>query len=137
MAQGILCSDFFLVKYRCLDIPALYDPKGRYQYQYGVNWRAVVALAVALGPTLPGLIKAVNAAIAIGGADYIVNFNWYYGIVSSSIVYYLLSLAIPAEETLVPYMVTGSIEGVSSDAVMSEGMVGKEKNIIISSEGTD
>ncbi|KAI5247547.1 hypothetical protein E4T47_05732 [Aureobasidium subglaciale] len=73
--MGILCSDFFIVKRQMLDVPALHDPQGRYAYSYGTNWRTIVALVAALGPTLPGLIHAVNAKIDIGGAEYVADFN--------------------------------------------------------------
>jgi NCS1 family nucleobase:cation symporter-1 len=129
--KGILCSDFFLVKRRCLDVPALYDPKGRYSYSYGTNWVAIVALAAALGPTLPGLIHAVNPDIDISGAEYVADFNWYYGIVTSSVVYTALSLIFPAEETLVPYMVTGVIEGMDAGEMVTLEKSAKEKELAI------
>ncbi|KAK5993552.1 putative permease [Cladobotryum mycophilum] len=101
---GIQVADFFVVKRQALDIPALYQPEGRYSYWYGVNWRALAALIATVAPTLPGLINAVNPDIPIGGTAYLANFNWYYGFVTSFIVYSRLSLLVPAKETLVPRM---------------------------------
>jgi len=114
-----------------LDVPALYDPQGRYAYSYGTNWRAIVALSAALGPTLPGLIHAVNPKVDIGGAEYVADFNWYYGIVVSSIVYSALSLMLPVEETLVPYMVTGLIEGIDTGEIAALEKSAKEKELAI------
>lgn len=131
MFKGILCADFFVVKRQMLDVPALYDPKGRYAYSYGTNWRAIVALVAALGPTLPGLIHAVNPMIDIGGAEYIADFNWYYGIAISSIAYSALSLMLPVEETLVPYMVTGVIEGMDAGEIVASEKSAKEKELAI------
>lgn len=114
-----------------LDVPALYDPKGRYAYSYGTNWRAIVGLVAALGPTLPGLIHAVNPKIGIGGAEYVADLNWYYGILISSIVYSALSLTLPAQETVVPYMVTGVIEGMDAGEVADPESFAKEKELAI------
>jgi len=114
-----------------LDVPALYDPQGRYAYSYGTNWRAIVALVAALGPTLPGLIHAVNPKIDIGGAEYIADSNWYYGIVISSIVYSALSLILPVEESLVPSMVTGVIEGMVTGEIATLEKSAREKELAI------
>jgi len=114
-----------------LDVPALYDPQGRYAYSYGTNWRAIAALVAALGPTLPGLIHAVNPKIDIGGAEYVADFNWYYGIVISSIAYSALSLMLPVEETLVPHMVTGVIEGMDMGEIATLQKSAKEKELAI------
>lgn len=51
---GIIASDFWLVKRQHIDVPALYDPHGRYRYFHGVNWQGFVAFIVAVCPLLPG-----------------------------------------------------------------------------------
>ncbi|KAK7906064.1 hypothetical protein LTR67_000790 [Exophiala xenobiotica] len=103
--MGIQIADFFVVKKQHLDIPALYQPHGRYRYHAGVNWRALVALLVSIVPALPGLANSVNPDVPIGGAIYIVQFNWYYGIVVAFGAYAGLSLIWPAKESLVPCMI--------------------------------
>lgn len=71
---AILCADYFVrshpslprifsrysilvlsqvVKSSKYNVPELYDPKGIYYYTYGFNWRALVALCVAVPPNLP------------------------------------------------------------------------------------
>ncbi|KAH7304519.1 putative uracil permease [Stachybotrys elegans] len=99
--MGIQIADFYVVKRGGLDLPALYHPHGRYRYKYGVNWRAALALACAIGPTLPGLAYNVNQKLYIGGAMYVSNFSWYYDIIVAFAVYSVASLIVPAEETLV------------------------------------
>ncbi|KAF5641681.1 ncs1 allantoate transporter [Fusarium sp. NRRL 25303] len=107
--MGIQISDFYIVKRMKLDLPALYQPHGRYRYNYGLNWRAVLALVCAIGPTLPGLAYNVNSTLDIGGAMYIANFNWYYGIIVAFAVYSVASLVAPAKETLVEsHMIDGT-----------------------------
>ena len=51
---SLLSADYYLVKGSKIDVPAMYDPKGIYRYWYGINWRAAVALFVAIAPNLPG-----------------------------------------------------------------------------------
>lgn len=68
---AILAADYFLVKRRMIDIPALYDPNGRYRFYKGWNWRAFVALLLAIAPNLPGMINAIQPNIAIGNIRYI------------------------------------------------------------------
>ncbi|OIW23878.1 putative uracil permease [Coniochaeta ligniaria NRRL 30616] len=110
--MAIQVSDFFIVKRQALDVPALYQPHGRYRYWYGINWRAVVAMLVSVTPQLPGLVNAVNPSLPIGGAVYIANLNWYYGIFSCAAVYSGLSLAFPAHETLVSKLIETPEEAV-------------------------
>lgn len=77
-------------------------------------------MAVAVGPTLPGLINAVNPNIDIGGAKYITDLNWYYGFFSSFGTYSVLSLLFPARESLVPQMVLTSEELVENGSPSHE-----------------
>lgn len=119
--QGIQIGDFFLVKHGHIDVPALYQPNGRYQYTYGVNWRAMVALVVSVTPQLPGLINAVNPSIPIGDAIYITHFNWYFGIVLCTITHVGLSLLFPAEETLCAEMIEGAGFAPDRPPGMGEG----------------
>ncbi|KAL2209492.1 putative uracil permease [Sarocladium strictum] len=107
--MGVQIADFYVVKRMKLDLPALYQPHGRYRYTYGINWRAALALVCAIGPTLPGLAYNVNPNLDIGGAMYIANFNWYYGIIVAFVVYSAASLIMPAKETLVEsHMIDGT-----------------------------
>ena len=98
---AISIADYWIVKSRRIDVPALYSPHGRYRYVAGTNWRAAIAMLVSIGPTLPSLAKNVNATIDIGGAAYIADLVWYYGFLSAFLVYVTLSKLWPAEATLV------------------------------------
>ncbi|KAK3632551.1 hypothetical protein LTR56_016294 [Elasticomyces elasticus] len=125
--MGIQVSDFFLVKHGNIDVAALYQPHGRYAYWHGINWRALAAMIAAVGPTLPGLINAVNPSISIGGAVYIARMNWFFGFVVSACVYTSLSYIMPAKETLVHGMLLG-VEGQAEDAVDTEEKMTKESS---------
>ncbi|KAI0173533.1 permease for cytosine/purines, uracil, thiamine, allantoin-domain-containing protein [Hypoxylon sp. FL1284] len=88
---GISIADYWVVKKRRVEVSELYDPHGRYAYRAGWNWRAVVAMLVAVGPVMPGLAANVNPSLYIGGAKYLGDLVWYYGFLSASLVYIGLS----------------------------------------------
>lgn len=106
---GIIASDYWLIKRRRIDVPALYDPYGRYRYFYGINWQGLIAFVTAVGPNLPGLAYSINP----GGTHVspgIVNFysiDWLYGFVSSIVVYTALHKCFPARESLIPKTIDG------------------------------
>lgn len=63
--SGILVADYWLVKKQHYDIPALYDPFGRYRYSGtipGFNWRAFVGEYYYLGPREPVTAGPSNAS---------------------------------------------------------------------------
>ena len=135
---GIMISDYYLVHNCRVDVPAMYDPNGRYRYTSGIvslslciyhavstfahahhyrfrlsaqNWRAALALIIAVPPLLPGLINSINPKIYIGGASHIFDIAWLYGFFVASGVYTAASLMFPAEETfLTDEEVEGSID---------------------------
>jgi NCS1 family nucleobase:cation symporter-1 len=117
---GILFTDYWLVKDRKYDVPALYDPRGIYQYgKYGTNWRAVVATFTTIIPLLPALANKVNPKIHLAtGLKNLFTINWLYGFFLSIALYYFLNLVFPDKESLIPKVVTGFeyVEGVEVDA---------------------
>ncbi|KAI4917752.1 hypothetical protein J4E85_009844 [Alternaria conjuncta] len=116
---GILFTDYWLVKHRKYDVPALYDPRGIYRYgRYGTNWRAVVATFVTIIPLLPGLANKVNPELKLSaGLQNLFTFNWLYGFFLSIFLYYFCNLFFPAHETLIPRIVTGFeyLDGIEVD----------------------
>src|SRR5687767_10177221 len=57
---GILIADYWVLRRQQLSLPDLFKVDGIYSYSNGVNWRAVVALVVAILPVVPGFIKAAT-----------------------------------------------------------------------------
>ncbi|KAF8556738.1 hypothetical protein OG21DRAFT_1596272 [Imleria badia] len=98
---GIMVTDFWLVHRGKVDVPAMYDPNGRYRYIGGFNWRAVLAMLVTVGPTFPGLINSVSPAVNVGYTIRLFDIAWMYGFVVASTVYYVTSVLFPARETFV------------------------------------
>ncbi|KAG0140049.1 hypothetical protein CROQUDRAFT_53863, partial [Cronartium quercuum f. sp. fusiforme G11] len=103
---GIIICDFYLIKKMLLDIPDLYRPEGRYQYNKGVNWRALVTLIISIVPNLPGLIQTLCPGISISmGAQHIYTIAWIYGFLTSCVVYTILNWVFPDKRSLVTEMI--------------------------------
>jgi len=96
---GIMIVDYWLVHKGNVDVPAMYNPNGRYRYWKGINWRAATALLLTVPPALPGLINNINPRIAVGNVSFLFDIAWLFGFFSASIVYLVLSKAFPAQET--------------------------------------
>lgn len=108
---GILFSDFWIVKKRKYDVPALYDPRGIYRYnKFGTNWRALVTTLVVIVPLLPGLARAVSPSTVHinAGLQHLYSFNWLYGFCLSIFLYVGLNLIWPARATLIERTVYGT-----------------------------
>ncbi len=91
---GIMLCDYYLLKRTRLSIRALYDARNS-EYGAGINWRAVVALLVAVTPNLPGF---ANALAGSGGTppfprvfDVIYGYAWFIGLILGAAVYYVLT----------------------------------------------
>ena len=120
---GIIASDYWLVKRQNIDVPALYDPYGRYRYVGGVNWRAALAFLIAVSPNLPGLAYSINPSGThiSQGAKNLYTFDWLFGFVTSIVLYTGFSLAFPAKESLLGH----TIFGLAPSDEYGEGYVGK------------
>jgi NCS1 family nucleobase:cation symporter-1 len=97
---GIMLTDYFLVRRTRLDVDALYDPRGTYA---GVNWRAIVALALAVAPNLPGFVNAASRrAVFPAEFDRVYSYAWFVGVLLGGGVYYALMKLFPPgrKETL-------------------------------------
>jgi NCS1 family nucleobase:cation symporter-1 len=77
---GVMIADYFLVRHAHLDVADLYRRNGIYEYQNGINRRAVVALAAGIGVALIGLLVpplkflydyAWFVGFAVAGAAYV------------------------------------------------------------------
>ncbi|KAJ8100967.1 permease for cytosine/purines, uracil, thiamine, allantoin-domain-containing protein [Lipomyces tetrasporus] len=133
---GVLASDYWLVKRRKIDVPGLYDPHGRYEYWHGLNWRALVAFVVSLGPNLPGLANSVSPSLGLtGGIVHLWDVNYLYGFYVAVFVYVGLSLTFPAKETFVPEMISGDVwpGTVDAESEIIEG-IGEEGSLDTSEE---
>lgn len=121
---AILACDFWVVKRRRIDVPALYRRRGRYSYGNvaGTNWRAAVAMVVGTVPNLPGLAAAVNGGLDIGGAAHVYAMFYLYGFLSTFAVHAGLSWVWPARDTLIPRSIHEEVVVIDGVEVVNDGL---------------
>src|SRR5438874_3858204 len=90
---GILICDYWIIRKQRLDLAALFDPRGRYSYSKGINWKAVVALVLAIAPVVPGFLRAATTP---GGQvsqptflDTLYIYAWFVTFGMSFVIYFL------------------------------------------------
>jgi len=134
---AIMVLDFWVIHARKYDVLSLYQPRGAYRYNGGVNWRAVVAFLVGVIPSLPGFINSINSNIDVGVGNHPYQFGWLLGFAATSIVYWPLSVFFPdrrsfVERAVMPDEVYDAIgidgvdvhDGVNGEAVVVHGEKG-------------
>jgi NCS1 family nucleobase:cation symporter-1 len=89
---GIMLCDYYLIRKTRLNVEALYDERGPFTYGGpGINWRAVVALVIAVLPNLPGFINAATQKKLFATAfDEIYGYAWFIGLALAMLIYYIL-----------------------------------------------
>lgn len=121
---AILGCDYWVIKRKAIDVPALYRRYGRYRYgsKAGTNWRAALALLVGVVPNLPGMAKAVNPSIEIGDAAHIYAMFYLYGFTSTFVTYAALSRLFPDESTLIPEPIFEDVVVVNGIETVNDGV---------------
>ncbi|HEX6730207.1 MAG TPA: NCS1 family nucleobase:cation symporter-1 [Pyrinomonadaceae bacterium] len=91
---GILICDYWILRNRKLSLADLFRTNGIYSYSNGVNWRAMIALAVAIAPVVPGFIRA---AVTPSGQvadpnffDTMYTYAWFVTFGLGFVIYYIL-----------------------------------------------
>jgi NCS1 family nucleobase:cation symporter-1 len=85
---GVMIADYFLVR-RCeLDVAALYRRGGDYEYEHGVNYRAVMALALGIVIALLGLV--------LPPVRWLYDYAWFVGFWVAGASYVILMQRAPA-----------------------------------------
>jgi len=90
---GVMIADYFVVRKRVLNVDDLYRRGGEYEYQNGLNWRALVSLVFGVAIALLGL--------AIPGIRWLYDYAWFVGFGVSAVVYVALMRASDASVPLV------------------------------------
>jgi NCS1 family nucleobase:cation symporter-1 len=92
---GILICDYWVIRKQHLDLAGLFDTNGPYSYGNGFNWRAIVALVVAIIPVVPGFLRAATTP---GGQvsdptffDSLYTYAWFVTFALGFGIYYVLT----------------------------------------------
>lgn len=91
---GILICDYWVLRNQRLNLAALFETRGIYSYTSGVNWRAMISLAFAIAPVVPGFIRAATTP---GGQisdpnffDTMYTYAWFVTFGLGFVIYYIL-----------------------------------------------
>ena len=92
---GVLIADYWVLRRKELSPVDLFKMDGRYTYSAGVNWRAMIALALGILPVVPGFLRAATTP---GGVvpnpailDTLYTYAWFVTFALSFAIYLLLS----------------------------------------------
>jgi NCS1 family nucleobase:cation symporter-1 len=92
---GILIADYWVLRRQALSSADLFKVNGRYAYSNGLNYRAVLALVLAIVPVVPGFLRA---AVTPGGQvanptllDSVYTYAWFVTFGLSFVLYLAFS----------------------------------------------
>jgi nucleobase:cation symporter-1, NCS1 family len=70
---GVVLADYLVLKRQKIDVPALFDPTGRYRYLNGVNVSALVSIAIGVAAyySIPQSWLQVVWGVAVAAAAYL------------------------------------------------------------------
>jgi NCS1 family nucleobase:cation symporter-1 len=74
---GILICDYWLLRRARLSTKDLYDASGQYRHSNGVNYRALLALIIAIAPCVPGFINIFRPGPHAGFFDTLYTYAWF------------------------------------------------------------
>lgn len=102
---GIMIADYFIIRRRQLDVPALYQENGQYRFTNGFSIVALVALLVAILPNLPGFlvnVKLVEAASVPPFFIALYDYAWFAGFAIAFTLYLILRRLASGQMRLTP-----------------------------------
>jgi NCS1 family nucleobase:cation symporter-1 len=127
---GVLICDYWIVRRARLNVKDLFQPRGTYTYDRGINWCGILAVALALMPCVPGFVDRVTDASVlredtVTGTVFrdLFDYSWFVTFGVAFVTYFILmighssvtrstTLASPAlDEPLIP-----EIEAVQSSS---------------------
>jgi len=91
---GIMIADYFLVRKRQLEVNDLYRRGGEYEYSNGINWWALVSLALGAAVALLGLV--------IAPLRWLYDYAWFVGFAVSAGIYTVLMRRAAAVAPVLP-----------------------------------
>jgi NCS1 family nucleobase:cation symporter-1 len=97
---GIMIADYYVLRRMVLDVPALYDPHGRYRYTGGWSLAAIAAFLAGALPNLPGFLAQVgwvNPANVPAVLIDIYGFAWFAGFAIAFVAYIIFRKIGPNE----------------------------------------
>lgn len=95
---GIMVADYFLLRRRELTVEDLYRRGGQYEYRGGVNWKAMLALALGVAVNVPGFLAEAIPGLKDAVPGFwrtLYTYAWFVGFLLSGALYMAFSAAAP------------------------------------------
>lgn len=94
---GIMICDYWVIRRQRLDVDGLFDPRGIYSFGgSGFNWRAIVALVIAVLPCVPGFVRAATTPggqiAAPNVFDHLYSYAYFVTFTFGFVLYYALMM---------------------------------------------
>jgi NCS1 family nucleobase:cation symporter-1 len=99
---GVMICDYWVLRRQRLDLAELFRPAGRYSYSNGFNWRAIIAMLLAIAPVVPGFLRAATTPNFRGQMpdptlfDTLYTYAWFVTFGIGFVVYYVLMKGHPS-----------------------------------------
>lgn len=93
---GIMVADYFLVRRRELAVDDLYKRGGQYEFSGGVNWKAMLALAIGVAVNVPGFLAEAVPGMKDAVPGFwrtLYTYAWFVGFLLSGALHYVLATA--------------------------------------------
>jgi NCS1 family nucleobase:cation symporter-1 len=93
---GIMVADYFLVRRRELAVDDLYKRGGQYEFSSGVNWKAMLALAIGVAVNVPGFLAEAVPGLKDSVPGFwrtLYTYAWFVGFLLSGALHYVLATA--------------------------------------------
>ncbi len=81
---GIMIADYWIMKRTNIKLVDLFTPKGEYWYSDGVNWKAILSLAVGFGVPAIGFF--------VPSLGFLYDYGWYLAVAISMVLYLGLNM---------------------------------------------
>jgi len=93
-----MIADYFVIRQRTLNVPALYSTDGEHRYSNGVSLAALFALSLAILPNLPGFLVTVKLIDPHAVPAFFVSlysYAWFVGFTIAFCLYLVLRRIFP------------------------------------------
>jgi NCS1 family nucleobase:cation symporter-1 len=99
---GVLVCDYWVVRRTRLSVPDLFETRGVYSYDRGVNWCAILAVALALTPCVPGFVDQVTGGAVLQTGTrtaavfrHLYEYAWFVTFVVAFVLYFVMMVGYP------------------------------------------
>lgn len=92
---GIMVADYFLVRRRELAVEDLYRRGGQYEFSAGVNWKAMLALAIGVAVNVPGFLAEAVPGMKESVPGFwrtLYTYAWFVGFLLSGALHYVFAM---------------------------------------------